>query len=111
MKKIEKTKSADEAQSDCLRGAFERIVKVLSEAVICQVKESLLQESPQPQSSSSSEMDTYLTAKQVQTKLAVTAQTLWNWEQQGVLIPDRFNTRVRYKLTDILKMKNDGNDK
>lgn len=102
-----KKKSADEAQSDCLKDVFNAIVKMLADAVISQVKDSLLKESPQPQSSSS-EMETYLTAKQVQTKLAVTAQTLWNWEQQGVLVPDRFNTRVRYKLTDILKMKNDG---
>lgn len=110
MYKTNQKKSADEAQSDCLRDVFNAIVKMLSDAVISQVKDSLLKESPKPQSSSP-EMETYLTAKQVQTMLSVTAQTLWNWEQQGVLVPKRFNTRVRYQSSDVLKMVNDGNDK
>lgn len=44
----------------------------------------------------------WLTAEQVAKRLNKTAPTLWRWEKEGYLIPERFGRRCRYKESDVI---------
>ena len=47
----------------------------------------------------------FLTPKEVTELLNVSITTLNRWEKSGKLTPVRFGTRVRYKMSEIVKIK------
>lgn len=48
--------------------------------------------------------ETYITAEQATKILHVQRNTLWRWEKENYLVPVRFGTKVRYKMSDINKI-------
>lgn len=48
--------------------------------------------------------ETYITAEQATRILHVQRNTLWRWEKENYLVPVRFGTKVRYKMSDINKI-------
>lgn len=48
--------------------------------------------------------ETYTTAEQATKILHVQRNTLWRWEKENYLVPVRFGTKVRYKMSDINKL-------
>lgn len=53
----------------------------------------------------SDEMDEFLTRDEVCKILKVSKQTLFNWQNNGVLVGERIGTRIRYRKSAILKLR------
>lgn len=61
------------------------------------LKELLIELLPSVEVSGKSSSETvWLTAEQVAERLGVDRSTLWRWEREEYLIPERFGRRVRY---------------
>lgn len=48
--------------------------------------------------------ETYLTIEEVTQKIGCDRSTLWRWEKENYLTPLRIGNKVRYRLSDIVKI-------
>lgn len=49
--------------------------------------------------------NTYLTTEAVCEMLGKTRSTLWRWEKAGYLVPIKVGKTLKYRLSDVLKIK------
>lgn len=52
-----------------------------------------------------------LTKYQAAALLEVSSKTIYNMRKEGILEPVKFGRRLRYKTSDLLKLKKEGNGK
>ncbi len=73
-----------------------------NEALIARTKEQL------EQIITDQSVETYPSRKKVAELLDVNLSTLWRWAKQGLLVPIEVGGRLRYKMSDVRRMLNNG---
>ena len=73
-----------------------------NEALIARTKEQL------EQIITDQSVETYPSRKKVAELLDVNLSTLWRWAKKGLLVPIEVGGRLRYKMSDVRRMLNNG---